>query len=705
MTRLKEIVSHLYSNHQSFFEKDEIEKILLEESDFVDDITTSAGAHIEISHVKIIGNKGTADSEAFDFQQSFLPGVNTIISDNLKGKSSIFKAITFAITGRNSLKPDISEWIKLIYVKFSISNQFYTSFIDQSGSRIKAKLYRTTLSEVIDESTPDAKVVFEASNKIELENSLEQFFYKQLGISSLKWTQKASRKDVNELYEAGTSWRTFFKTIYLESKDSDSLSFGAQEGLLFQILLGLSLTVPMNKLKIRKERLQFDLACQQSTSTITPTKKQPENNKSELESELIKANKELLNAWGGFDTSNSFDNLIKRKSELINEIQKLEDSKLKVIDLLSKKEKYIGDLYNKQVIYERDLDKIKHQINLDEKIVLKIQEHIEIGSFFSNLEIKFCPSCNTQMENNNSNEHDGSCQLCHHDMNNQSRLEDVSRLEKILKQKNKDIIKFKEQKQALLSAFKKLDNNIKDEESKKKNLNISSNDKRIMIIRSEVEEIDTKIENERKRSLYEKDEIKVIENKIAVLEFKLQELNKSRPEDNFDETLPDNTKIIELLTDAILYLEELRQKNNLSILEQLKIFILESLHSLGLKSFTDIHINSQLKLTYIQGGQSLNFSDITEGEQLRVKISLYLALVKLNSEYQVGHHPRILIVDSPGKEEADDTYFEGLIEALKTIDKDLSAKIQIIVGSADRRLVNIVNNDKQLIKEPKEFVF
>jgi len=179
--------------------------------------------------------------------------------------------------------------------------------------------------------------------------------------------------------------------------------------------------------------------------------------------------------------------------------------------------------------------------------------------------------------------------------------------------------------------------------------------------------LEGEIESVRKNISGFKEKTRASEDAVAVLKYKISKAEKLNVE--VVSKVNDSTRNeIAVLDNAILYLEKIRSEKNDSVVDKFKGFILEVLHSLGLKSFTNIYIDSKLRISYEQGGEKPVFSDITEGEQLRVKIALYLALVKLNSEYGVGNHPRILIIDSPGKEEADNKYFEGFIETLNVIE-------------------------------------
>lgn len=707
MNVLKELVSKCSSKYQEYFSIKEIEEILSVDGGIEENVTISSGTHLELCHLRLIGTKSETAQDEFRYERKFYPGINTLISSgNSKGKSTIFKCIKFALTGRESLKKDMSEWIKHIIFEFKIGEKTYISHIDNSGNRVKGHFYRTNLEKYDAKNIRDIDLIFQASSKDELEERCKEFFYKQLGINSLKWTQKDSRKEVHQLNEAGTSWVTFFKTIYLESKDTNTLIYGAQATLLVQILLGLGLTTSMNRLKVKKEKLQFKNAIPSNYTKDSSANSR--NLISELEMDLESAKSELLTLQKS-DNANNISNMINEKSSLVLKFQTLEDKKLLNIEKSFDIHKKISNLnyqINKLGIDYVSLEKEKLKI---QKQILRIEEHIEIGSFFSNLEIKSCPSCNTNLEKsvsvfNNSHE----CKLCHHEVKNDDRKEDVTRLESKIVDMSQEIDKIETQLTVIQKEKDKAGIKLQKLKGNENTIDLSTDDNELKHIRHLIKALEEKIETERTNQVSKNNRSKEIEDKIAILKYRLSEANKPSPKDTIEEERNRNIQKINLLEDSILCLQEIRANTNKSIINEFKKIILSTLHSLGLDSFTDIEIDSGLHINYIQRGKKLSYSDITEGEQLRVKVAFYLSLVQLNSEYGVGNHPRLLIIDSPGKEEADDNYFDGFIDALNTIEDKFSDKIQVLIGSADRRLTNLSNSiskEKQEIKDKGETFF
>ncbi|MEH6945408.1 hypothetical protein, partial [Bacillus sp. JJ722] len=138
----------------------------------------------------------------------------------------------------------------------------------------------------------------------------------------------------------------------------------------------------------------------------------------------------------------------------------------------------------------------------------------------------------------------------------------------------------------------------------------------------------------------------------------------------------------------------IRYENSKNILNYFSGIMLDELHHFGLKSITEIKIIDNFDVIYKQDGEYITFNEIAEGEQLRAKIAFYLSLVQLDIVHNFGRHTRFLIIDSPSKEEGDSQYLKGLSKTLKDIDKRYGNQLQIIIGTAERKLMNTVKNEK-----------
>lgn len=690
---LKDFIKEIHKENKDNYSISEIEQLLNISEDYTTDNPFSTGKKLSISRVRIIGNKNNSvdnnDNNSIDKNISFQDGSNIIIADNLKGKSSIFKIIKYALTGSNSLKANVKKWLKHIFVVFKINEIKYTTYLDLTSYRIKAKLLKGEYYELEAINNSNLDVIIDASNGSEYEEKIQSFFFKQFSYYSLKWTQKSSKKDSNEMLESNASWKTYFKSILLESKDSSILTFGDQGKKIFQMLLGLELTYPINRLSVKRDKFLSQVANENQIS------KKIERDIDKIKLDLNKINEEISEFKRNNEINISID--YNRYNFLINKINELNRSYRERIEKKNSLENQLAQITININNFKNQAKKIDNELNKNTKHQNDLLEYVEIGSFFSNLDIKQCPCCNHKKESLKES-YSSNCILCGDEINKEEQNIDIEIFnEKI---ENTKIIE-SNLKQSLLELCKKIDREKNKLEDIKNSLNhhktINSITTEIENFKNELNVLENKISETQKRTI-DNNEYNYLISRKAVLEFQLSEYNN--PIENNITTLNNNINVI---NSAISKLSELRYNNAKKNLDKLSTIILSELHNLGLKSITEVIINEKFDIIYKQDSEYTTFEQIAEGEQLRAKLALYLGLIQLDIEHHLSKHTRLLIIDSPGKEEVDENFLKGFQEIIKSFENKFDNNFQIIIGTADRRLSGVLNNEKLYLKD--EFVF
>ncbi len=672
------IVEKLYDKYSNQLTKEEIID-LLNVDDTAVDMPLSTGKRLIIEYIEFSGDK--QNGGLINFKKNFSSGINMIIADNLKGKSSLFKIIKTVLVGNDDyIKADVKQWIKCILIGFKINDKRYTISMNLE-KRIKGKLYNCSFGDYLKGGDLSEQLIFEANSNTEYESQIQKFFFNQFSYFSMKWTQKSSLKDSNELIESGSSWKTYFKTIYLESRDSTSF-YGGQDQKTFQMLLALEHTQLINRLTVKKELMQSALSKQLDIMDSISD----ETEVSKLRADLNKINQSLNDIK---DSRNSVDlqNLKNQRKAMKLEISELNDK----LSTLYKQRKA---LIVQKELKKKELDgfgfeysRISNEIYKTQRFINDINEYLEVGQFFSALEIKNCPSCNHQVIHSNT-ETGNTCPLCHEiavnddieQMYNYS--EKVDELEKTLKLMLREKELLEEKKKVLNEEVERIDGLL---DSIQKDISrLEENDKEDNL--DEISRSIEKIQNE-----YDDNQEKELIAQQAVLMFRIAGKEKG------DSKLSDVDKLkatIEMLNDAVIDIDNLRFEKSKTIMEDLKKTMLKEIHDFGLTSITKIIIDKKFNITYVQNNVMVKFSDIAEGEQLRVKLAFYLSLIQLDIEKNHGRHTRFLIVDSPNKEEGDTAYLEGLKEVLNQIQTKYHDQLQIIIGTATREFSGAVKNEK-----------
>ena len=138
---------------------------------------------------------GKSDETEINFFYKFEQGINIIIADNLKGKSSVFKAIQLALTGNDNLKHDIKKWLHVILLNFRINEQDYCVYINLESKIFEGSLYRKKIRAVEDIKLSEIPTIFNERGLKNFSKEMELFFFNQFSYYSLQWTQKSPQKN------------------------------------------------------------------------------------------------------------------------------------------------------------------------------------------------------------------------------------------------------------------------------------------------------------------------------------------------------------------------------------------------------------------------------------------------------------------------------------------------------------------------------
>jgi hypothetical protein len=464
------------------------------------------------------------------------------------------------------------------------------------------------------------------------------------------------------------------------------------------MLLGIELTYPINRLSIKKDMLNFEKAKEQSYSERQ--KKQAEinltkfkNRLKEIEIEIKdiqEKNKEKVNLVPIYKEYNDTLELINSENKRIQKIEAERYDKNK-------------ELYSLKYKQNTKQDEIYRQTKEWEKSIKQrndLKEYIEIGILFSNLDIKHCPSCNHDVtdiqKKTRLQEH--KCSLCgdsvkndNNDTNTEVYNEKIENLELAIQSFDKEINKLKIENNEIQDNYNRCYNELVIIEQTADSVEVvSSLSSRLKELEEIINsaKIETDPDNRKERLIAEK----------AVVEFQINELLTQKPK-----AVTDYETKIQLLNSAIEKLSEERLTIGARVINRLSKLMTDEIQSLGLKSITEVKIDDNFEIQYKQDNDFITFDNIAEGEQLRAKIAFYLSLIQLDIEFNFGRHTRLLIIDSPGKEEADKKYLEGLSLVLNSIESRYSDSLQILIGTAERQLSGILKNQKEFAVD--EYVF
>lgn len=687
----KATINEVYAEFQDNFTPSEIDDLLGIKDTFDTDNPMATGKRLIINSVHVIGNKNSQPfEESFDYKE----GVNILIADNLKGKSSIFKVIKYALTGSNSLRKDVKGWLDYAFVNFNISSKSYTVFLDLTRWSVKSILLNGHITNVDEIDNQKASIIFQTKGENDFEEEIGRFFFKQFSYYSLKWTQKSSSKQSIDLVEAGTSWKTYFKSILLESKDSVALMYGSQGTKVFEMLLGVHLTYPLNRLSVKKDMLEHEKA--RSVDFKNNISSTSDDKKQSIQGRIDKINQELeeINSDYGIQKFNTINNeiqILRTNIASHHRVTSTLDLEIKKI-----KDEHIALIKSHSSIKE-DKERIEKEITKAQKQKNDLEEFIAIGAFFSNLEITHCPACDHTLSHSHKQQsgQEHTCSLCHEDVSDkevdtENHQNKIDELKTLLVNLNSQLQQKYEELGSLSIEIENKKKDIASKELKKSALpDVAADNNNLISLQSELSNLNN--------NANDSERIKLLEERGA-LQFQLQNTKENSSVNTEDVDLK-----ISLIKLVIEKLKATRVSLGQNILDKFSELLLIEIQTLGLTSIAQVTVDENFNIKFKQGNEFIRFGDISEGEQLRVKIAFYLSLIQMDITSNLSRHTRLLMIDSPAKEEADNKYLEGLSELLTTIEKRFGDELQILVATAERGLENVLS--KQTIIPPDESVF
>ncbi|MEZ0542706.1 hypothetical protein [Fibrella arboris] len=704
------LVKQVHSQIGDKLTSKEVEELLtISEDAYYKDSPLSVGKRLIILSLEFNGLKVGQDiEEPIHYQRTFQTGVYLWVGDNLVGKSSIFKIIKLALTGSKKLSRDVESWLSQIWLEFSVGSNVYTVHIDRDKhEKFHFALYTGGRRQLILFGAEDTQLPLFDGGLGKYEEYMQGLFFRELAYYSLQWTQRDGRPGNPELLTSGASWSTYYKSIFLEAEDYGMLFIGNQAELIFQMLLGLELTYPINRLKIKRNHLVNQLGIAKAAPQIEEVPINQEQHAAD-QLELAQINYDLSNLEAeakrvttapvtNFEQSleeirQRYRNALQSRGNLERELDTID------VQLISLKRK-ITTLTRQIDDYEVDITKKKRRIN-------DVQELLDLGAFFNSLEVRTCPNCNHSVDKQKViHEKDtGNCRLCEHEVDHQPIDKDAYK---------NQVKQLDQQRQTLFDDQYRLKVDRASVQAEIDQLKARINTIGGEINALNVEQLLTKVGDLQQRVLEEQpapfdwaahvNRVAELSARKAILDQKLAipipivSVVESGPS-----AIENQIQVIELAEQILQQERDERSRSLISIFENL---YLKQLHSFGLPHYERVEVKSNFKVIYFMRGQEYSFDEITAGEKLRAKLGLYIALIELDVEHQLGRHPRFLVLDSPAREEGDQIYVDGLKTTLAYIQGHFGNDLQVFVGTAQRELGTAINTDQVEIKTQKEYFF
>ncbi|WP_143532119.1 hypothetical protein [Saccharothrix sp. ALI-22-I] len=125
----------------------------------------------------------------------------------------------------------------------------------------------------------------------------------------------------------------------------------------------------------------------------------------------------------------------------------------------------------------------------------------------------------------------------------------------------------------------------------------------------------------------------------------------------------------------------------------------------GMQELVSVELGGGATLKVRKTDVTTPYSKCVPGEQLRLKVATAVALLRAGFTTQIGRHPGLLLVDSPGSEEATKTSLDAMLHALQDVAAD-STQMQIIIATTRTELLDdLITEERQRVAPPGGYVW
>lgn len=608
----------------------------------------------------------------------FHPGVNVLRAGNDKGKSSILKLVHFCLTGKNDLKKDVDAWIDEVELFFELGGEPYAIVVDKTR-RPRGQLLRLDEASAAghDPATPldplhGAEVLLEFKNGKQMRQELEAFFNDAFGLRPLMGTQKASRKDSDALLDSPTSYRAYFRGMYVNQDLGYTalVTDGIPYGNLFMKVVGMLLGVRgidgFFAVEARRAHLENRLAKEE------------------------RYHRRLEQSFESRDLS-TLDEKIDRLERYVDEL-KVERAALYVRATSGDLDQRLAEVTEKLVAFDDmrqqtacHLQTAELELRLAEDECQELETALASHRALSAIQPERCPVCETRIAERRRfrQEEAGRCLLCHEDAPEGDGEAFAATARGRLEEARASIAARRRRIEARRADLQELEFRAQQKTQLKTHLQTQ-----LRSAYQATEELDREIELETRY--------------LGRLEAERESAARVVSEG-------DGSGMAGLLRrkqvlDAVLRHLRMRYADvNERMKQEFARRVQDYCTTMGFPGLEEVRLDAQLKPRIRQNGKLYAFEELSPGEKVRFVLAFYLALAVATAEdLEHGVHPGLLLIDSPGKEEMVVKDFEAVVRLLSLVEERHSGAIQVIVSTSLPAVRGATRPEKQVFIDNDE---
>ncbi|MBQ0990712.1 hypothetical protein KBX08_11485 [Micromonospora sp. H61] len=608
---------------------------------------------ISVSRLRVAGDRTVEPRGAFDTTLSFGSGLTALVAHNFKGKTSVLELITWCLRGRHrdDLQGVVKSWISQLDCDAVVAGRAlgFRLTMDHGGITDGRILSAPTIDALLDlrEADHDLGVteVVAVQDAAAYGDAVAGLMLDLLNLGRLEnaSTQAASGR-------AAHGWPAYFGALYLPVGGDRALLgdivMGGLAGRLLQVFVDLPSAALLTRVKaIRDSRAASAKA---ESADVARLRARQAQQYEETLRQLADAHERLREITAEAEPTESASSLAATVARLGSELLEAE-TRLRAA--------------------RQTHELLKAQRQSDEKTLNNLRESAVARALFHALDPIACPRCEAPVTSARRAAESAahSCAVCASSIALVND-EDGDRIE----QEAQDRLKASQQAEQAAIA----------------ELTAASGNAQVLRQRLALVEDGLRLA-EQASQVGERADLMAF---IARMEGMLTVLT---PPDNTTVGIVDDVQRV--LDAAIKLLETDGNRASASLFDALNSEIVEAARRFGMTDLDRVKIDRAARLqVYKVGGPREWFSNQSNGERLRLRIAVVVALLRVGTRFGLATHPGLLLIDSPKAEEVQDVDAIALFAELEQAAADLPG-LQVILTTADEPLTRRILSRSNII--------
>ncbi|MFI6309736.1 hypothetical protein ACIBEK_06290 [Nocardia fusca] len=598
---------------------------------------------VRIHRLRIVGHRvGVQPEGPIDRTFTFDEGLMALVASNLKGKSSVLELVTWCLRGapRTTLQSDVRRWLTQLELDATIAGQPMGFRLSLTPDSLRSGVVFTA-PDVKQLATMNGLDGLGASGALLVDAASQEVYALQVAelmLDRLDLQPLVNKFTTTERVRTQThGWPAYYSAIYLPfGRDRPLLGDNNMAGLsgrLLQVFLDLPATAALARVKATYDVLQ-DEANKRSEKTKRAIAER-EDERRRVEAALASARitlSQLQETTSGPDLTE----LAGSAATLAHRVADAQDKR----DDLSRS--------------YRDSRRIRQ---LDEKALNDLRESEVARLLFHGLNPSACPRCEAPIsgDRREAERDEHRCAICTSEVSGAAdddeavETETIERVEasKLAEAASKDGLAVAEVELARLTA------ELNEVQQNLRSAGVAT------ALRDRV----------------------AAEVEVARWEGALQVLPKLP-----DSSSADGEVAITVLKAAAKVLDEDSKAVASELFTRLNAEIVELAQQFGMTALEHVEINRSAALKVIKGGGAQDsFGNQDPGGQLRLRVAVIVALLRVGARYGISTHPGLVLIDSPKAEEIQNSDAAVIFRELNRL--AVSEEVQVLITTADFDLV------------------